>query len=102
MNKITTLAAISMFAVIMGLGAFAPSVFAVPMPQIEICHNDDGEDGIRGNADDFWEQKFVNGNSVAKHEANHADVSGQPDFKILSNDAGVSAQLCADLIATNP
>ncbi|MDH3825755.1 MAG: hypothetical protein OES14_08185 [Nitrosopumilus sp.] len=101
MNKKISLAATGVFAVLMGL-AFMPAGIAAPMPQVEICHNDDGEDGIRGTEDDYWEQKFVNGNAVDKHIANHADASGQSDFKILSDDDGVSAALCASLVLADP
>jgi len=47
-----------MFAVVLGLGVVAPAVSAVKMPQVAICHNDDGADEIRGTPDDGWEQKF--------------------------------------------
>jgi hypothetical protein len=99
MNKITTLAAISMFAVIMGMGAFAQNAWATPMPKVDLCHNDDGADGIRGNADDFWEQKSVNGNALDKHIANHFDTSGQHDFEI--GVGGTQAE-CDALILADP
>lgn len=44
MNKITTLAAISMFAVIMGISAFAPAL-AEPPAKVTICHVDVDEGG---------------------------------------------------------
>jgi len=83
MNKKISLAVIAMFAVIMGLGAFAPVALAEKMPKVDLCHNDDGEDGIRGNSDDFWVQISVNGNSVDKHIANHFDVTDKHDFEIV-------------------
>jgi len=99
MNKKISLAAIAMVAVIMGLGAFAPAVLAEKMPQVDICHNDDGEDGIRGNADDFWEQKFVNGNAVTKHIANHFDTDDQFDFAVVDGD---TQTLCTALVEADP
>lgn len=88
-----------MFAVIMGMGAFASTALAEKMPQVDLCHNDDGEDGIRGNADDFWEQKSVNGNSLDKHIANHFDENGVFDFEVV--DGATQAQ-CDALVAADP
>jgi hypothetical protein len=106
MNKTLTFAAITLVAVVMGLSALAPAVSAEKLPQVEICHNDDGEDGIRGTADDFWEQKFVNGNAVDKHVANHFDDLGTEDVAddVFDFQIGVggSEADCDDLIATNP
>jgi hypothetical protein len=103
MNKITTLAAISMFAVMMGLGAFAPAAFSEKMDRVSICHNDDGADGIRGTVDDFWEQKSVNGNSLDKHMANHFDVDGVHDFEVDTSAVDTPTQvLCDALVAADP
>ena len=99
MNNKLSLVAIAMFAVIMGLGAFAPAVLAEKMPKVDLCHNDDGENGIRGDADDFWEQKSVNGNALDKHIANHFDTSGQHDFEI--GVGGTQAE-CDALILADP
>ena len=99
MNTKLALTAITLVAVIMGLGVVAPAVSAVKMPQVDICHNDDGVDGIRGNADDGWEQKFINGNAVSKHVANHFDTNGVFDFAVV--DAGTQAT-CTALIAADP
>ena len=99
MNKTISLAAIAMFAVIMGLGAFAPAVLAAPMEKVDLCHNDDGADGIRGNVDDFWEQKSVNGNSLDKHKTNHFDENGVFDFEIVDE----ATQLACDaLVEADP
>ncbi|HUT06583.1 MAG TPA: hypothetical protein VMW74_07855 [Nitrosopumilaceae archaeon] len=99
MNKTISLAAIAMFAVIMGLGAFAPAVLAEKMPKVDLCHNDDGEDGIRGNVDDFWEQKSVNGNSLDKHIANHFDENNVFDFEVVD---GATQATCDALVAADP
>jgi len=99
MNKTISLAAIGMVAVIMGLGAFAPAVLAEKMPKVDLCHNDDGEDGIRGNADDFWEQISVNGNALDKHIANHFDGSNVFDFEIVD---GATQTTCDALVAADP
>ena len=99
MNPILTLSAIAMFAVVMGLGVVAPAVSAEKLPQVDICHNDDGVDGIRGTADDGWEQKFVNGNSLSKHVANHFDVNAQSDFEVVT---AADQTLCTDLITADP
>jgi len=99
MNKPISLAAIAMFAVIMGLGVFAPAIFAEKMLKVDLCHNDDGDDGIRGNVDDFWEQISVNGNSLDKHIANHFDESGVFDFEIVD---GATQATCDALVAADP
>ncbi len=99
MNKTISLAAIAMFAVMMGLATFAPVALAEKMPKVDLCHNDDGEDGIRGNVDDFWEQKSVNGNSLDKHIANHFDESGVFDFEIVD---GATQATCDALVAADP
>ena len=88
-----------MFAVIMGLGAFSQSALAEKMDRVDLCHNDDGADGIRGNVDDFWEQKSVNGNSLDKHMANHFDENNVFDFEIVDD----ATQLACDaLVAADP
>jgi len=99
MNRILTLSAIAMFAVVLGLGVVAPAVSAVKMPQVNVCHNDDGADEIRGTPDDGWEQKFVNGNAVSKHVANHFDENGVFDFAVV--DAATQAT-CTALIVADP
>jgi hypothetical protein len=88
-----------MFAVIMGMGAFAPAAFSEKMDKVNLCHNDDGADGIRGNVDDFWEQKSVNGNSLDKHIANHFDANGVFDFEIVD---GATQAACDALVAADP
>ncbi len=99
MNKTISLAAIAMFAVMMGLATFAPVALAEKMEKVILCHNDDGEDGIRGNVDDFWEQKSVNGNSLDKHVANHFDENGVFDFEIVDGD---TQGTCDALVAADP
>jgi hypothetical protein len=72
MNKITTLAAISMFAVIMVMGAIAPAI-ASPSggdgekhnPKVAICHFDYNEM--------VWESdKMVNAHALVSHQ-DHGD-----------------------------
>ena len=99
MNTTLALTAITLVAVIMGLGVLAPAVAAGPQSKTDLCHNDDGDDGIRGNVDDFWEIINVNKHAVAKHELNHADIFGQPDFAIPAS--GTQAA-CDILIAADP
>ena len=82
MNKTISLAAITLVAVVMGMSVFAPAFSDGPQAKADVCHNDDGADDIRGNADDGWEVINVNGHSVSKHVSNHFDVDGQFDFEI--------------------
>ena len=98
MNKTISLAAIAMVAVIMGMGAFAPAAFSEKMDKVDLCHNDDGADGIRGNVDDFWEQKSVNGNSLDKHIANHFDENNVFDFEVTAE----TQAACDALVAADP
>jgi len=88
-----------MVAVIMGLSVLAPAVASGPLGKTDLCHNDDGDDGIRGNVDDFWEIINVNKHAVAKHELNHADINGVNDFAII--DIGTQ-EACDILIAADP
>ena len=99
MNTTLALTAITLVAVIMGLGVLAPAVAAGPQVKTDLCHNDDGDDGIRGNIDDFWEIINVNGHAVAKHVLNHADINGVNDFAI-----GLpgTQEACDALIAVDP
>jgi len=99
MNKTISFVAIAMFAAIMGLGAFAPAAMAAPMEKVDLCHNDDGEDGIRGTVDDFWEQKSINGNALNKHIANHFDENLVFDFEIVD---GTTQAECDALVLADP
>ncbi len=99
MNTKLSIAAITLVAVIMGLSVLAPAVASGPQGKTDLCHNDDGDDGIRGNADDFWETINVNQHSVVKHELNHADINGVKDFAIPVS--GTQAE-CDILIAADP
>jgi len=70
MNKTISLAAIAMFAVIMGMSAFAPAAMA-DANKVEICHTDPDGDG----AGDETIYVSGNGKSVEKHLA-HGDTLG--------------------------
>ena len=99
MNKITSLAAIAMVAVVMGMSAFVPAIMAAPNT-VDICHNDKGEDGDRNASEDnFWEIISVNSHAVDKHIAKHFDGSAVFDFQIVGS--GTLAA-CNTLIAGNP
>jgi len=79
MNKITTLAAISMFAVMMGMAAFSPA-FATKS-KVDICHFETVEDEFGEVIDSYWEIISIsdNGNAVTAHTENHHDGE-QYDF----------------------
>jgi len=69
MNKIISLAAITLVAVVMGMSAFAPDAVAIKNddhnPKIAICHYDFG-------AGDWEDDKMVNAHSLEAHLA-HGD-----------------------------
>ncbi len=90
MNKTISLAAIAMFAVMMGLAAFAPAALAEKMPKVDLCHNDEGEDGIHGTEDDSWSKISVSGNAKQKHIDNHGDLEIGVDITEAECDALVN------------
>ena len=82
MNKITTLAAISMFAVIMGFGVIAPALAA---PQgnngnadVAVCHYDVVEDNLETedideSLESAWIVLYVNSQGQMNGHTNHGD-----------------------------
>lgn len=73
MKTTYTIAAIAMFAVMMGLATIAPAALAQPMAKVSLCHNDWGDDGVQETDDDSWVKISVSGNAKDKHIANHGD-----------------------------
>ena len=85
MNTTIALAAITLIAVVMVLGALAPVVMATPSsgdpkhnPKVKWCHfdrdvNDDGIKQPPPNDDRQWEVKLLNKHSADAHEA-HGDL----------------------------
>ena len=110
MNRILTLSAIAMFAVVMGLAAFAPAALAKgPQPQnnVTLCHFDGDPDDDPITDDSVWEVITPNIHAIDKHIANHIDSDAnndgiaddpQRDFVIV-----VQADIdqCDTLIETN-
>ena len=110
MNRILTISAIAMFAVVMGLAAFAPAALAKgPQPQdnVTLCHFDGDPDDDPTTDDSVWEVITPNIHAKDKHITNHidsdADNNGiaddpQADFEIVVQ---ADTDQCATLIATN-
>ena len=73
MKTTFTIAAIAMFAVMMGLATIAPAALAQPMEKVSLCHNDWGDDRVQGTDDDSWAKISVSGNAQQKHIDNHGD-----------------------------
>ena len=75
MNRILTISAIAMFAVVLGLGVVSPAM-AAPN-KVSVCHYEAEEiDPDTGAViDDFWTIISIsgNGNAVNAHLANHAN-----------------------------
>ncbi len=92
MNKTISLAAIAMFAVIMGMGAFAPAVLADKPTEVRLCHWGDGLDEI-DPADDAWEVITVNSNGhLNGHMDRHTDGT---DFDVvLASDGSEDDSVC--------
>jgi hypothetical protein len=71
MNKILTISAIALVAVVMGMSAFAPAMADKPdgthSNVVAICH-----DGLDGD-----ETVWVNQKGADAHLANHDDYSGE-------------------------
>ena len=103
MNKITTLAAISMFAVIMGMSAFAPAM-ANPNgehnPKELACHFDrDTNDDLDVTTDDrAWEVKALNKHAMIAHLA-HGDI---PITGATSLPDTITEADCASQVAPDP
>jgi len=81
MNKITTLSAIAMFAVIMGMSAFAPAALASPNsdhndPKTDVCHfdRDTNDDGDTTTDDRAWIEKSLNKHALVAH-IGHGDYT---------------------------
>jgi hypothetical protein len=79
MNKKISLAAIAMFAVIMGMSAFAPAAMASPNsehnPKNPVCHfdRDTADDGDTTTDDRAWIVKMVNKHAEVAH-LGHGDI----------------------------
>ena len=87
MNKITTLAAIAMVAVVMGISAFAPAAMASPNGshgKTTICHFDFNE--MEWEAD-----KMVNPHALIAHQGHGDkiidDVNEEPAEGFISTEA---------------
>jgi len=89
MKTTFTIAAIAMFAVMMGLATIAPAALAQPMEKVSLCHNDWGDDRVQGTDDDSWAKISVSGNAQQKHIDNHGDLTIGVD---ITDDA------CNDLV----
>ncbi len=110
MNRILTISAIAMFAVVMGLAAFAPAALAKgPSPDDKqlLCHFEADPDDNPETDDSVWEVITPNIHAKDKHIANHIDSDAdndpttddpQPDFEIVDQP---TIDLCDTLIATN-
>ena len=111
MNRILTISAIAVFAVVMGLAAFAPAAMAkAPEPQnkVILCHFDGDPDDDPETDDSVWEVINPNIHARDKHLANHIDSDAnndgtaddpQSDFEIVDQ---TTTDLCNTLMATNP
>ncbi len=78
MKTIYTVAAIAMFAVILGMSALAPAM-AVKMDKIDVCHFEEAEietleDGTEVEVSPAeWKVININGNAEKAHVGKHTD-----------------------------
>jgi len=97
MNKITTLAAISMFAVMMGMSAFAPA-FAVGSngQKTTLCHFEAAyfDEVNQVEVPDTWSVIDVNSRSLPAHMGDE-DHEGHGD-EIILNDDQLDGTITAD------
>ena len=120
MNRILTISAITMFAVVLGLGMLSPAMAA--KNKVDLCHysaeetilvdtDDDGVGDTEVVIPEHWKVINIsqNGNAVNAHENNHAQDNGDgtftPDFQITDDDPNVQAAnqaACDALIAAFP
>lgn len=106
MNKIATLAAISMFAVILGLGAFGPAM-AVPGNEkskatASVCHWDEVEDDILTvdvdeSLESAWIVLYLNGNGQIN---GHVD-GDEHDDEVIESDTLPSEITAEECLAKN-
>jgi len=111
MNRIQTIAAIAMFAVVLGMSAISPAMAA--KNKVDLCHYSAEEivvDDLGVPTGDVilehWKIINIsqNGNAVNAHENNHAQDNGDetftPDFEIT--DATDQADCDALILAFPP
>jgi len=116
MNRILTISAIVMFAVVMGIASMTPAMAA--KNKVDLCHYSAEEivvDGLGVPTGEVilehWKIINIsqNGNAVNAHENNHAQVNGDEtftsDFQITNDDTDVEEEkqvACNALIAAFP
>jgi hypothetical protein len=98
MNKTISLAAIAMFAVIMGMGAFAPAMGAPGNPNsaatTAVCHYDLVEDDLETEVDESEESAWI-----VLHTSSQGATNGHlkhNDMVIGEGDGEITAQDCTD------
>lgn len=103
MNKITTLAAISMFAVIMGMTAFAPAFATGSNGQkTTLCHFEAAyfDEVNQVDVPDTWSVIDVNERSLPAHMGDE-DHEGHGDEIILNDDQLDGTITAEDCLAQN-
>jgi hypothetical protein len=102
MNKITTLSAISMFAVMMGMAAFAPAFAAGSNGQkTTICHFEAAHiDEELNEIPDTWSVNSVNNRSLPAHMG-YDGHEGHDDEIILNADQPAGTLTADDCLAQN-
>jgi len=94
MNKTISLAAITLVAVVMGIGAIAPAAMAIPNsehnPREFVCHFDLDPDSDELTDDAAWVVKSVNKHAKVAHMG-HGDEAADTDdakFWCVENNNG--------------
>jgi len=94
MKTTLTIAAIAMFAVMLGISAFSPAM-AAKEAKIFVCHFEEEELDADGNIieDAQWKVININGNAKKAHVDKHTDGINY-DVELSQED--VDAGLCSD------
>jgi len=103
MNKITTLSAIAMFAVILGMSALAPAMAAKPdqAEKIWVCHFADTEVVIDPETElevtipAHYDVIHISENGWNGHQ-NHNDGNAEPDYRDIENDEVAVRAVCVE------
>jgi hypothetical protein len=87
MKTTYTIAAIAMFAVILGMGALSPAM-AVKMDKIDVCHFSEEKieidaDGVKTVIPAEWKVINISGNAEKAHVGKHTD---NVEFDVLVSD----------------
>jgi hypothetical protein len=100
MKTILTIAAIAMFAVMLGISAFAPAM-AAKADKIDVCHFSEEETVVDADGNEIvvpaeWKVININGNAQNAHVGKHTD--GENFDALISDDFTVDECLARNVV----